>query len=87
MYYTCPLFFPTVQWGITNAGDLWTPTVTFPVSFSAACYAAVCTTIRDYSSSDGSNYVYNVTKTGMNLRIDSGSNEQKFRGYWIAIGK
>ena len=73
-----------IQWGTSSTG--WTPTVTFPIEFTTACYAAVCSTIRPHDGNHGHNHVWNVTKTGMTLIIDT-DDDNVYKGYWIAIGK
>lgn len=77
--------FPTVQWGIVNGtkGFSNADTVTFPVTFSTACYAVVkgCNDESGWSSEGVTGNVGSVTKTGFIGKSDYG------KYYWMAIGK
>ena len=71
------------QWG-KDTSKTFHPAISFPVSFTSACYMAVCSTERPDKGIDGWNYVSDITKTGMTIHIDADS---QYYGYWLAIGK
>ena len=72
--------FPIVQWGFRSDTGYGGRTVTFPIAFTKQCFNGHVTTKRGGDSSNGNNYVDNLTTTNMWTVCDGGG------GYWIAIG-
>lgn len=71
------------QWGIYDesiSGDN-TPTITFNIAYSSACYSVQVTSGEDDYTGNGWNYANTVTKTGFNAVFASGI------GSWVALGK
>mgnify|MGYP007104401250 CR=1 FL=1 len=68
------------QWGFRSDTGYGGRTVTFPIAFTKQCFNGHVTTKRGGDSSNGNNYVDNLTTTNMWTVCDGGG------GYWIAIG-
>ena len=69
-----------LQWGFRSDTGYGGRTVTFPIAFTKQCFNGHVTTKRGGDSSNGNNYVDNLTTTNMWTVCDGGG------GYWIAIG-
>ena len=69
-----------LQWGFRRDTGYGGRTVTFPIAFTKQCFNGHVTTKRGGDSSNGNNYVDNLTTTKMWTVCDGGG------GYWIAIG-
>ena len=74
-----------IQWGNVPDVGLTDKAITFPISFSTACYSVSFTYCKADNGGAGSNnndIVRNPTKTGMTVYM-----ENYCTAYWIAIGK
>lgn len=69
-----------LQWGFRSDTGYGGRAVTFPIAFTKQCFNGHVTTKRGGDSSNGNNYVDNLTTTNMWTVCDGGG------GYWIAIG-
>lgn len=72
-----------IQAGLRSRnGSAGSESFQFPKEFPNAVDYASITTIRDSSTGNGNDYVYNVTKRGMGCKFESST----VGYYWIAIG-
>ena len=74
-----------IQWGNVPDVGLTDKAITFPISFSTACYSVsftYCKADNGGAGADNNDIVRNPTKTGMTVYM-----ENYCTAYWIAIGK
>lgn len=70
------------KFAATSAGNT---NVAFPHPFPNGVHFAACSTIRNTSSGNGNDYVYDITQTGMGCKHEYPTTDVKYV-LWIAIG-